>query len=187
METGHCYPSRTCAGTGLSPFWWLRPVGRGGETGQIYNLKNKTWRTTDRLHIARSNGSMIVLADGDVLLAGGFSDPYGGGTTNDAEVYDTLNGVWTETGDMVHPQYNNKLYRLPDGNILSAGGTDIGVAPAVYMEIFDLTTNAWRDAGTITGRNNMAVARLENGKILLAGGCYQEGSNPCSYSKDVLL
>lgn len=52
------------------------------------------WFPTDSMHAARSSHTATALADGRVLVAGG----YGGTTRASAERSDPVTGTWSETG-----------------------------------------------------------------------------------------
>jgi hypothetical protein len=59
-----------------------------------------------------------VLADGRVLVAGGFN----GVTLASAEVYTPATGLWSVTGTMTSIRYVHTANLLPDGRVLVAAG-----------------------------------------------------------------
>jgi hypothetical protein len=69
---------------------------------------------------ARSLPSATLLANGQVLIAGGDSISGGNGTLASAELYDPH--AFAPTGNMAWRRVWHKLNWLPDGRVLAAGG-----------------------------------------------------------------
>jgi hypothetical protein len=71
-------------------------------SAELYNPTTGEWQTTGSLHAARQNGAAILLANGQVLLAGGIN--FNNGTESiltAAELYNPSSGVWSVTGNMI--------------------------------------------------------------------------------------
>ena len=146
-----------------------------------------SWAQTGSLHLARSNASTVLLASGQVLLAGGPANncPTPNVGMNQAEIYDPVTGAWTVTGHTTVNRYNNFIAALPNGNALLAGGVNNNVT-----QTYRATTEVYSAAaGTFSGSGSMATARatsggtgdngttvvLQNGDVLVAGGSANGG------------
>ena len=85
------------------------------------------WRYTAPMAYARKHANATVLPDGKVLVTGGsgsaaFND--GAGAVLAAETWDPATGAWTTMASMrVKRVYHSTAILLPDGRVLSAGGT----------------------------------------------------------------
>ena len=85
------------------------------------------WRYTAPMAYARKHANATVLPDGKVLVTGGsgsaaFND--GAGAVLAAEMWDPATGAWTTMASMrVKRVYHSTAILLPDGRVLSAGGT----------------------------------------------------------------
>src|SRR6266567_4836019 len=68
---------------------------------ELYDPSTQTWSQSGNLNVPRyfSKNSMVVLANGKALLAGGSSCLCPNGTTT-AELYDYTTGTWSYTGNM---------------------------------------------------------------------------------------
>jgi N-acetylneuraminic acid mutarotase len=112
-----------------------------------------------------------LLADGRVLLAGG----YDGGldATTSSEVYSPTSNAWTATGNLNQGREYHGSVLLSDGRVLSMGGLTDGVVSNVTnsAEIYNLATGLWSvTANMKTGRSDFDPVLLANGKVLVAGG-----------------
>jgi N-acetylneuraminic acid mutarotase len=126
-----------------------------------------------------------LLPNGQVLLAGGFEDDawdcLGSYSDNVAGLYDSVTGVFSETGNMTTARGGHTATLLMNGKVLVAGGADQdpGGAGMASAELYDPST------GTFTQTGSMAKARfrhtatlLQNGKVLITGGTSLDSSNP---------
>jgi hypothetical protein len=123
----------------------------------------------------------VLLADGRVLVAGGFPIPGCGGcafSENASELYDPAHGTWS---NLPGPGYApNSLTLLPSGQVLagggqsfefSAGGTDCEFFSKA--ELFDPVNHSWAATGTLveaSGRPGQAATLLNAGSVLVTGG-----------------
>ena len=62
------------------------------------------WSTTGPMHVARSWPSAVLLADGDVLVAGGITST---GPTNRVEIYHPNSGTWQDAASMKFPAWGD--------------------------------------------------------------------------------
>jgi hypothetical protein len=134
------------------------------------------WRLTTKMHVSRTQHAGILLADGRVLVTGGWSAPAGGVSTGaiaSAEFYDPAAGTWHEAPPMGTPRSAHHAVRLVDGKVLVVGG--LGGSPEVSalasVEIFDPVGGTWSQAKPMdTPRWGGTVSVLPDGTVLIAGG-----------------
>ena len=123
--------------------------------------------------IARSGHVSVALGDGRVLVAGGITSD--GTRTASAEIYDPVNGTWTEAGAMGQSRSAHTASLLSDGRVLLAAGSDSS-GPLTSLEIFDPETDTFSAAGTLTvPRTGHATATLHDGRVLIVGGSDTSG------------
>ncbi|MCI0643626.1 MAG: carboxypeptidase regulatory-like domain-containing protein [Chloroflexi bacterium] len=127
------------------------------------------WTTTGSMTGARSNHTATRLNDGRVLVTGGnFNSP--------PEVYDPATRAWAATGSLTDARNSHTATLLGDGRVLVAGGHVSGLDPDPFLrlssaEIFDPATGTWAATGSLTGaRSNHTATRLNDGRVLVAGG-----------------
>lgn len=105
------------------------------------------WQATGALAQPRAQHSATRLADGRVLVAGGYSDNDAGATA-EAELYDPRTGRWAATGAMGAARVGHAALLLPDGTVLVAGGFNNSVAhnttSVTGAERYDPATGRWR-------------------------------------------
>ena len=98
----------------------------------------------------RSVQTATRLADGRVLVAGGFDDWAALAT---AEIYDPATRTWTPTGSMIEGRGYHTATLLPDGKVLVAGGrsnnssTGLAVSSA---ELYDPATGTWTPTASMS-------------------------------------
>ena len=126
---------------------------------------------TGAMSVARAGQTATLLADGCVLIAGGYD---GSAVLTSAETYDPANGTFSRTGSMGQPHDGGTATLLLDGDVLVAGGVDPaspeqqGVPAA---ELYDPGTGKFRTTGSMAeGRYGQAATLLADGRVLVAGG-----------------
>jgi Galactose oxidase, central domain/Kelch motif len=146
------------------------PEGPGYET---LNAGRPAWTATGSMSAAREQHTATLLADGQVLVAGG--QKQGAFDTGNvyfatAEIYSAETGSFTLTGSMASKRVQHVAVPLAGGDVLVAGGSG-SMTSATTAELFDPTTGAFTPAGTLTsGRTAAAAAVLADGRVLLTGG-----------------
>lgn len=98
-----------------------------------------TWSVVGSMSTPRYHASATVLADGRVLVAGGFSSS----ALNTAEIFDPATNNWSPTGSMNTPRGLHVAAALGDGRVLVAGGSSSST------EIYDPTTGTWSPAASL--------------------------------------
>jgi hypothetical protein len=130
-----------------------------------------TFSPTGNMSTARNVAFATLLANGKVLVAGGFNPPSGTSTVASAELYDPDTGLFSPTGSMSTARRAHTAALLPNGTVLVAGGRN----PPDFLasaELYDPGTGLFSSTGSMsTARNFFTATVLPNGKVLVAGGC----------------
>lgn len=134
------------------------------------------------LAVARTGAVAVQLADGRVLVAGGY-DTTGlkGVYRNTAEIISPEHGTAEPVpGLMTTPRFAPAAGLLPDGRVLIAGGAVSGPPIDVVdsAEVFDPATGTFQalPAHLTVKREEAAFATLPDGKVVIAGGWGGPGS-----------
>jgi N-acetylneuraminic acid mutarotase len=145
------------------------------DSAEIYDPATNTWSPAASLPAARTLHSATLLANGNVLIAGGVT-PSGAGTPPPTTfalnglVYDPSTNTWTSTGNFQHPREAHTATLLSNGQVLMAGGVDQSSVLAA-TELYDAVANTWSSAGALLGARAFHTATLlPRGKILFTGG-----------------
>jgi N-acetylneuraminic acid mutarotase len=136
-----------------------------------------TWTNTGTLNIPRNGHTATLLANGQVLVAGG--EDTSANLIPSAELYNPSTGTWTVTGSLATPRYDHTATLLANGEVLVAGGVS-GTYTAT-AELYNPSTGQWTDTGSMTmPRAFAAAALLRNGQVLMAGGSNADGTSNAS-------
>jgi hypothetical protein len=173
----------------------------------LYDPSTETWRRTGSMKIARRDHEATLMADGRVLITGGSGCSNGAacqtphpevackeaaGLLSVAEIYDPATETFSTTGAMPGGRYGHTATLLKDGNVLLAAGCcglsyetrPGGAQRANFGELtsallFDPRMGTFADAGSLNlARTNHAAVRLQDGRVLLAGGTSGVASSP---------
>ncbi len=139
----------------------------GAET---YDPKTGTFTKAGAMSVNRNSHTATFLADGRVLVAGGYSGgvPGAGVYFDTAELYDPSTGNFSFTLPMTEPRSGQVAALLPSGKVLLAGGNfDDGSA-----ELFDPATGGFTPTGSMSNTSRLAsqATLLSSGQVLVAGG-----------------
>ncbi|MGD0862063.1 MAG: kelch repeat-containing protein [Candidatus Limnocylindrales bacterium] len=134
-----------------------------------------TFVPTGSMNVGRSGATATLLADGRVLIAGG----WGSDSTPlaSAELYDPATGTFSLIGSMstARAALNGTATLLSDGRVLFAGGAD-DTGTIATAELFDPATGTFSPAGSMTtARDGQTATLLPNGLVLIAGGEGRDG------------
>jgi uncharacterized protein YjbI with pentapeptide repeats len=127
---------------------------------------------------ARRQNSVTALADGSVLVAGGYNASTQALTS--AEIYraTATGSSSTLTGSMASPRGFHTATRLADGRVLIAGGEQPGVALAISSaEIYNPATGNFSPAANSmsSAHSRHTATLLPDGRVLIAGGINNSG------------
>lgn len=137
-----------------------------------YTSATKTWAWGPSLHVARRFEQAVALADGRILVAGGFGAD--AAPTMSAEIYDPSTDAFTATGSLPRPRAGGIAERLSDGRVLIAGGVDASGNGDPCAVLYSPMTGSFSSGGCFAaathGRFAPASARLRDGRVIVLGG-----------------
>ena len=127
----------------------------------------------------RATHTATLLADGKVLLAGGYNVSVWG----TADIYDPVLNTFTAVGDMGLIRWGHTATLLSDGKVLivaGRNGTEVAGNVLASAELFDPGTNTFSAvvAPMTTAREWHVATLLPNGNVLIAGGDRDEFGVP---------
>ena len=128
-----------------------------------------SWVSTGSLNVPVSNHTATLLSNGNVLVAGGFSEKFG--FHDFAELYDLATGTWNLTNVLNEFRSDHTATLLADGRVLVAGGATVWSLPVKRAELYDPNRGTWNGTGHLTdARYGHTATALPNGTVLVAGG-----------------
>jgi hypothetical protein len=173
METGRYVDSATLLNNGMV-------LIAGGccpifATAELYNPASGTFTPTGSMNAPRAQHTATLLNNGMVLMAGGAGD----GITASAELYDPDSGTFTPTGSLNTGRQYHTATLLSNGMVLVAGGINnqscggiCGNGVLGSAELYDPATGTFTSTGSLnTARVGHTATLLNNGMVLMAGGC----------------
>jgi lysophospholipase L1-like esterase len=144
-----------------------------------------TWQPTGPLLTGVENPTLTLLASGQVLLAGGAraggsSSAETHTTTTMAELYDTTQGKWSQTGSMMTPRLLHTATLLESGTdageVLVTGGENSPDHSVASAELYDPSTGRWSPTGSMAAeRAGHTATLLPSGEALIVGGNFGVG------------
>ena len=145
---------------------------------ELFDPVSGRWSTAGRLADDRSDHTATLLADGTVLVAGGFGA--GSRPLSSVEFYDPVSGRWSAAGKLTSPGQWTAVAKAPrgcektatllaDGKVLVTGGI---VYTSVCTELYDPVSAQW--TSTSSRRQDrwsgQRATLLGDGTVLLVGG-----------------
>jgi hypothetical protein len=159
------------SGTRLATAEIFDPAANGGAGA---------FQATGSMATAREYHVAALLNDGRVLIIGGLSNSV---YLSSAEIFDpngnSGTGSFISTGSMSTDRTGHTATTLSDGKVLVVGGTS-GANYLAVVEVFDPLANGGAGAFTTTaslanGRTSHSATRLNDNRVLVAGGTYASG------------
>jgi len=143
-----------------------------GATAELFDPTTRTFTLTGPLRTSRDDHAAIRLADGRVLVAGGWG---GQGVLATTEVYDPATGSFSDGPAMSSPRAGFAAIELDDGRVLLAGGFTGNHTTTPTADLFDPTTDTILAVAPLQeARGSYAAARLMDGQVIVVGG-YDSG------------
>jgi hypothetical protein len=144
-------------------------TGGAGATGtlssaEIYNPATNTFSATGSMTTARAEPVSTLLADGTVMVAGGFASD--GTGLNSAEIYNPATGIFTPIATGFYSEFVSTLTLLPNGKVLGTG------AGGAIGEVYNPATGTFSATGNLLAPSLQfdTATLLPNGTVLVAGG-----------------
>jgi len=168
-----------CAPAGLDGIW---------RSAELYDPATGTFTPTGPMRKPREFQTATLLADGRVLVAGGYTanEPPAAGAVilasvrtvestssilASAEVYDPATGTFSKTGPMTTFRDDHTATLLKDGRVLVVGGGGEAYASSTSADLYDPATGTFTKTGSMkTGRYLHTATLLQDGRVLVAGG-----------------
>jgi hypothetical protein len=137
---------------------------------ELYNSTTGTFGNAGSMKSARTSHTATRLANGQVLLAGGWVAALT--SVASAELYDPVGGTFAPTGSMSVARDQHTATLLEDGTVLIAGGwKDTTTGATSSAEIYKPSGGTFSTVSPMnSGRYGHTATALPNRKVLLAGG-----------------
>lgn len=175
------------------------------KTAALYMANSNTFVDTGNTNTTRTGHTATLLADGKVLIAGGYLfDTSATGTDHgyrfrlQAEIYDPATGEFTTTGSLTHARRYHTATLLNDNRVLIVGGRSsetlynpnffyswASFKAVTTAEIYDPTTETFTVVSSEMKQPHAGhtATLLQNGKVLIVGGT----GNECTYTSEMEL
>lgn len=143
--------------------------GTSLRTAEVFNTTTKTFSSTGQMN--RYGVSIATtLADGSVIVGGGFTTAGGNAAQLSLEIYNPASGTFSAAGVSLTRTPTDAIL-LADGEVLflegaSACDVNAGTYTNYTAEIYDPVANTVASAGFVGGRTGNL---LPNGKVLIRG------------------
>jgi hypothetical protein len=156
----------------------------GIASAELYDQDSGAFAYTGTMAVQRYAQTATQLANGDVLITGGFtydkstcSDLDPSPAVNSAELYSYTAGSFQLTGSMTEERGGHTATLLADGKVLIAGGGKTNDGPSQLgdgsssAEVFDPATGTFTLIGNMTAaRVGQTATLLTDGRVLITGG-----------------
>lgn len=147
----------------------------GLASSEIFDPNIDEWIRTASMARKTFANTATVLSDGTVLFTGGFGMSRAkGGIPPGSEVFDPKTNEWRKAPDTVHGRMKHTITLLPDGRVVTIGGSTAG-GPVNTAEYMNPMTWAWSEITPMSvERSGHTATLLHDGRILVAGGANEK-------------
>ncbi|HUQ38599.1 MAG TPA: kelch repeat-containing protein, partial [Acidimicrobiales bacterium] len=170
------YPCGRVLVTGGSHF-----EGKPQNTVELYDEASEQWASAAPMNQARQSHTTTLLADGRVLVTGGFAQE----VLATVEIFDPLLGRWVRAAPTAVARQGHSATLMPSGKLLVAGGDRGAVSGVVATsEVFDPAGGAnasgsWSDVRPMSANRSAHTATVvTGGSVLVAGGATAGEATP---------
>ncbi len=148
-------------------------------TAEVYDPAANSWSSFPSMTAARQYHTATALADGRVLVLGGYVNT----ATPFPEIYTPgpggTPGTWGGTGGGTSWRYRHTATKLLDGRVLMVGGTDMSNTLSIKTtSLYNPTTNNWLDSAQILTYTWTATGHsaplLQDGTVLVISNGHSE-------------
>jgi hypothetical protein len=141
-------------------------------SAEVYNPATGAFSFTGSLETGRYDNTATLLSDGQVLIAGGLSNP--STILSSAELYNPITGGFAYTGKLITAVNGNTATKLNDGTVLIAGGPGGSDREA---QVYSPVSGTFSSTGSLNvGRVLQTATLLTTGAVLIAGGQQGRGA-----------
>lgn len=138
-------------------------------TTERFDYQTGAWVSAGAISATRSDATATRLADGRVLLVGGYDSSVGNYLAT-AEIYDPATDSWLPAAPLATVRASHTATLLTNGRVLVTGGVNRNGLPT-SSEIYDSAVDSWTSAPGLThprgGHSSLALA---DGRALVAAG-----------------
>ena len=155
-----------------------------GPAGELFDPTTMAWLPTGGMHIRRNSHTATLLADGTVLIAGGYN-PIGDGQVASAEIFDEKTLLFAPISPMNVARAGHSAVLLADGSVLVAGGKRDRSGALGSVERYLPAGHTWVRMPDMIGTHTFALSmRLPDGRVLVAGGASGPGAGDTAGAGD---
>jgi len=176
MNVGRRYHTTTLLqnGTVLIAGGETSPPGQfpgAAASAELYDPATGSFSFTGNMTMAREFHTATLLANGKVLITGGYNSN-NNAALDSAEIYDPTTGVFSPTsGSMITARFSATATLLNSGEVLIAGGESSPLYALSAAELYDPVADKFAAIGNlVNGRYSHTATLLNDGRVLLAGG-----------------
>ncbi|MGE0143276.1 MAG: Kelch repeat-containing protein [Planctomycetota bacterium] len=167
----------------------------------IYDYETDRWLPVASMPDRLLGHDLTTLADGRVLVSGGFLLDYVPGafipmgSTRNCHIYDPTTDTWTRAASMNYYRggHSSNTVRLQDGRVLVTGGAqclaDLSQAYSFAgAEYYDPSTDTWTRLPPLPRPTAFhAVSLLADGRVVITGGAGGTLANPVEHAGVLLF